>query len=78
MGNVDSTPSLPAPQAPAPADMYFIRQRGRAFAVQDPAGDLVCVAVYLRGAFEVVRRLGGVGVYAREKNVGPSSIPPSK
>ena len=28
-------------------------------------GALVCMTVYLRGAFEVIRRLGGVAVYAK-------------
>jgi len=36
--------------------MEIIR-RGRFWAVHDGAGQLVCVAVYLKGAREVVRRL---------------------
>jgi hypothetical protein len=35
------------------------RERSRFWDVIDPAGELVCVAVYKRGASEVVRRLRG-------------------
>jgi hypothetical protein len=42
-----------------------IRKHGRAFAIADPSGTLVCMTVYLKGAFEVIRRLGGVAVYAK-------------
>jgi hypothetical protein len=42
-----------------------IRKHGRAFAIADPSGTLVCMTVYLRGAFEVIRRLGGRAVYAK-------------
>ncbi len=45
---------------------YCIRKYGRAFAVYDPAGVLECVVLNLRGAREVVRRLGGVAVYTKE------------
>jgi hypothetical protein len=45
--------------------VYSIRKHGRAFAVYDPAGKLVCVMLYLKGAREVVRRLGGVAVYTK-------------
>ena len=48
------------------AGVYYIRKHGRAFAVYDPAGMLVCVVPYLKGAREVVRRLGGVAVYTEE------------
>jgi len=37
-------------------DFRLIR-RGRFWAVKDPEGSLVCVAVYKKGALEVVRRL---------------------
>lgn len=37
-------------------DFHIIR-RGRFWAVKDPEGSLVCVAVYKKGALEVVRRL---------------------
>jgi hypothetical protein len=32
-------------------------RHSRFWAVHDPAGELVCVCVYKRGAFEVARRL---------------------
>jgi hypothetical protein len=40
---------------------YIIRKRDRSWfwEVIDPAGELVCVTVYKRGAAEVVRRLAG-------------------
>lgn len=49
------------PQAPAAAPQpgYTIqrRERSRFWEVLDPAGELVCLTVYKRGAAEVVRRL---------------------
>lgn len=36
---------------------FTIRQRNRHWEVRDPAGELVCLTVYRRGAREVVRRL---------------------
>ncbi len=36
---------------------YTIARRHRHWEVRDPAGDLVCLTVYKRGAQEVVRRL---------------------
>ena len=36
---------------------FRITRRGRFWAVKDPEGVLVCVAVYKKGALEVVRRL---------------------
>lgn len=36
---------------------FRILRRGRFWAVKDPKGSLVCVAVYKKGALEVVRRL---------------------
>jgi hypothetical protein len=38
---------------------FVIEKRDRFWAVIDPAGELVCIAVYRRGAREVVRRLIG-------------------
>lgn len=35
------------------------RQQTRWWEVRDPAGELVCLTVYRRGAREVVRRLSG-------------------
>jgi hypothetical protein len=44
--------------APAQAQPGFtIRKRDRHWTVIDPAGALVCLTVYKRGAVEVVRRL---------------------
>ena len=67
MGKCHSTVSGVAPQPPpGNTGVYCIRKHGRAFAVYDPAGHLVCIVLYLKGAREVVRRLGGVAVYAKE------------
>ena len=67
MGTCHSTSSGAAPQPPpSSTDVYSIRKHGRAFAVYDPAGKLVCVVLYLKGAYEVVRRLGGSAVYNKE------------
>ena len=65
MGNGEPTPPIPRAQGPPTTTVYVIRKHGRAFAVADPSGTLVCLTVYLRGAFEVIRRLGGVAVYAK-------------
>ena len=66
MGKCPSTGSGVAPQPPpGNTGVYCIRKHGRAFAVYDPAGVLGCVVLYLRGAREVVRRLGGVAVYIK-------------
>ena len=45
--------------APAadPQPGYSIGKYGRNWYVLDPAGELVCLTVYKRGAEEVVRRL---------------------
>lgn len=45
-----------APEARA-VDTYQKRERTRWWEVRDPAGELVCLTVYRRGAREVVRRL---------------------
>jgi hypothetical protein len=65
MGNDERTPPIPLAQGPPTNNVYVIRKHGRAFAVADPSGTLVCLTVYLTGAFEVIRRLGGVAVYAK-------------
>jgi hypothetical protein len=44
--------------SPAPGE-WVIEKRYRDWLVFDPAGELVCITVYKRGAMEVVRRLGG-------------------
>lgn len=36
---------------------YAIARRNRYWEVRDPDGELVCLAVYKRGASEVVRRM---------------------
>ena len=61
-----------------------IVRRGRFWAVHDGAGQLVCVAVYQKGAREVVRRLspapltcensghaGDTGFEGKERDHGP-------
>ena len=60
-----SEDAVPQP-SPEKTDIYYIRKHGRGFAVYDPAGMLVCIVLYLKGAREVVRRLGGVAVYTKE------------
>ena len=51
------TQTAAAPAAPDPQRGYTIGRRGRNWQVLDPAGQLVCLTVYKRGAEEVVRRL---------------------
>ena len=71
MGTCHSTSSKEVPQPPeGDAGVYCIRKHGRAFAVYDPASMLVCVVLYLKGAREIVRRLGGVAVYSRDDGPG--------
>lgn len=65
LGKDERTPSIPLAQVPPPNNIYVIRKHGRAFAIADPAGRLVCITVCLAGAFEMIRRLGGVAVYAK-------------
>ena len=36
---------------------FEVRRHGRHWEVRDPAGEVVCLTVYRRGAAEVVRRL---------------------
>ncbi|MBW3569496.1 MAG: hypothetical protein KY467_00180 [Gemmatimonadetes bacterium] len=48
-------PSSPAPP-PAPG-VWAIKKRDRTWMVIDPAGALVCITLYKKGAPEVVRRL---------------------
>jgi hypothetical protein len=40
-----------------PPGSYTINRHGRFWAVLDPAGELLCLTVYKRGAEEVTRRL---------------------
>lgn len=46
------------PAPPAPGECT-IEKRHRDWMVINPAGELVCITVYKRGAVEVVRRLRG-------------------
>ena len=46
-----------APATPDAQPGYTIRSHGRNWRVIDPAGQLVCITVYKKGALEVVRRL---------------------
>ena len=67
MGRCHSTYCGAVPQPPPhDAGVYRIRKHGRAFAVHDPAGNLVCIVMYLKGAREVVRRLGGSAIYIKD------------
>jgi hypothetical protein len=62
-----SASSGAVPQSPPRGPgVYCIRKHGRAFALYDPSGILVCIVLYLKGAREVVRRLGGLAIYAKE------------
>ena len=66
MGTCHSTGSGEVAQPPpGNTGVYCIRKHGRGFAVYDPAGMLVCIVLYLKGARESVRRLGGVAVYSK-------------
>jgi hypothetical protein len=48
------------PAAAAPQPCRIIKQtHSRWWEVRDPAGELVCLTVYRKGAREVVRRLDG-------------------
>ena len=53
-----SSAGLTQPQTEPPST-YRIRRRNRYWEVIDSAGELVCLAVYKRGATEVIRRLTG-------------------
>lgn len=48
--------------------MYTIQRRGRFWEVLDPAGVLVCLTVYKRGAREVVRRLSAESALSDNKS----------
>ncbi|HEY0021956.1 MAG TPA: hypothetical protein VGB24_03570 [Longimicrobium sp.] len=47
----------PAPAEPTAAYAIIKQKKSRWWEVRDPAGELVCLTVYKRGAIEVVRRL---------------------
>ena len=65
MDSKDFTTPPSALQVPLSTNTYSIRQHGRAFALYDPAGLLVCITVYLKGSLEVARRLGGGVIYCK-------------
>lgn len=50
-----------------------ITRRGRFWAVHDGAGQLVCLAVYLKGAREIVRRLSPAPTTSAQ--FGPAGTP---
>lgn len=56
----------PAERAAAGGRAHSITRRGRAWAVHDPAGELVALVLYRKGAAEVVRRL--------DAGPGPSAV----
>jgi hypothetical protein len=56
MSAIENIPA-PAPAEPAPAYAIVKQKKSRWWEVRDPAGELVCLTVYKRGAIEVVRRL---------------------
>jgi hypothetical protein len=64
MGKDERTPSISLAQA-STNNVYVIRKHGSGFAICDPGDKLVCITLYLKGAFEVIRRLGGVAAYAK-------------
>ena len=49
------TAAAPATAQPQPGDT--IRKHSRSWKVIDPAGQLVCITLYKKGAKEVIRRL---------------------
>jgi hypothetical protein len=49
------TAEAPADTQPQPG--YTIRKHSRSWKVIDPAGQLVCITLYKKGAKEVIRRL---------------------
>lgn len=56
---MNAAQNAPAPDAAEPTPAYAIikQKKSRWWEVRDPAGELVCLTVYKRGAIEVVRRL---------------------
>jgi hypothetical protein len=56
--HAEQTTAAPAPAAEQqPGYIYAKKKDTRWWEVRDPAGELVCLTVYRRGAREVVRRL---------------------
>jgi hypothetical protein len=65
--------------APQPQPGYTIRKKARNWMVLDPQGQLVCLAVYKRGAVEVVAAAGGVsGTDPGEEGMPRVGIPSSR
>ncbi len=50
-------PKSPFPPPPPPPVVWVIKKRDRNWMVIAPDGALVCIALYKKGAIEVVRRL---------------------
>ncbi|MCA1789486.1 MAG: hypothetical protein LC667_06410 [Thioalkalivibrio sp.] len=50
-------PKSPFPPPPPAPGTWLIQKRARNWMVIDPAGALVCITLYKKGAQEVVRRL---------------------
>jgi hypothetical protein len=57
MATAQNEAAKPARPEEQPAFTYRKREDTRWWEVRDPAGELVCLTVYRRGAREVVRRL---------------------
>jgi hypothetical protein len=55
-----------------PAPSYSIEKRSRAWAVTDSRGELVCLALYRKGAREVVRRLSDLSGVAKTSPEPPA------
>jgi|GEM_PF-1034960 len=51
--------ATPAEAAPQPGHTIVKQKKSRWWEVRDAKGELVCLAVYRKGAREVVRRLDG-------------------
>lgn len=56
-------------------ERYAFARYGRFWAVYDPAGGLVCVTVYKKGAAEVVRRLSPAD---HPEQTAPQIAPPPR
>jgi hypothetical protein len=58
MADVQDDAKVSVPEPRSQAGYAIIKQdKSRWWEVRDPAGELVCLTVYRRGAREVVRRL---------------------
>jgi hypothetical protein len=64
-GEACSADALPLPLRQR---AHSMTKRGRAWAVHDPAGELVALVLYRKGAAEVVRRLDAGAMLAAGEN----------